>query len=67
MDSEMIRMHSQKINPIYELTAEQIAMIDEVCKPFINEDSKFNIDNAIICVSSTNKSKSQNLCLKGDK
>lgn len=57
MDSEMIRMHSQKINPIYELTTEQIAMIDEVCKPFMNEENKPNDDGAIVYVSSTDKSK----------
>lgn len=44
-------------NPIFELTLEQINIIDEVCKPFINEDVKSNINNAIVYVSSANKSK----------
>lgn len=57
MDSKIIRGYRQKINPIYELTPEQIAMIDEVCKPFMNEENKPNDDGAIVYVSSTDKSK----------
>ena len=44
-------------NPIFEPTLEQINIIDEVCKSFINKDVKPNINNAIIYVSSANKSK----------
>ena len=44
-------------NPIFELTLtpEQIAMIDEVCKPFINQNNKSDIDDAVLYVSSANR------------
>ena len=59
MKSDTIRGYrlTKIYNPIFELTLEQINIIDEVCKPFINEDAKPNINNAIIYVSSANKSK----------
>lgn len=57
MESDTIRGHrlNNIYNPIFELTQltpEQIAMIDEVCKPFINQNSKSDIDNAVLYVSS---------------
>lgn len=57
MKSDTIRGHrlNNIYNPIFELTTEQIAMIDEVCKPFINQNSKSDIDNAVLYVSSANR------------
>ena len=56
MKSDTIRGHrlNNIYNPIFEstLTPEQIAMIDEVCKPFINQNNKPNIGDAILYVSS---------------
>ena len=42
-------------NPIFKLTPEQIAMIDEVCKPFISQNNKSDIDDAVLYVSSANR------------
>lgn len=42
-------------NPIFELTPEQVAMIDEVCNPFINQNIKPDIDNTIVYVSSADR------------
>ena len=44
-------------NPIFELTLtpEQIDMIDEVCKPFIIQNNKSDIDDAVLYVSSANR------------
>ena len=57
--SDTIRGHrlNNIYNPIFELTLtpEQIAMIDEVCKPLINQNSKSDIDNAVLYVSSANR------------
>ena len=57
MESDTIRGHrlNNIYNPIFELTPEQIDMIDEVCKPFINQNSKSDIDNAVLYVSSANR------------
>ena len=59
MKSDTIRGHrlNNIYNPIFELTLtpEQIDMIDEVCKPFINQNSKSDIDNAVLYVSSANR------------
>ena len=54
MESDTIRGHrlNNIYNPIFELTPEQIAMIDEVCKPFIIQNHKPNIGGAILYVSS---------------
>ncbi len=57
MESNTIKGHrlNNIYNPIFELTQltpEQIAMIDEVCKPFINQNNKFDIDDAVLYVSS---------------
>lgn len=55
--SDTIRGHrlNNIYNPIFELTPEQIDMIDEVCKPFINQNNKSDIDDAILYVSSANR------------
>ena len=57
--SDTIRGHrlNNIYNPIFEatLTPEQIAMIDEVCKPFINQNNKSDIDDAVLYVSSANR------------
>ena len=54
--SDTIRGHRRNniYNPIFEptLTPEQIAMIDEACKPFIIQNHKPNIGDAILYVSS---------------
>ena len=60
MESNTIKGHrlNNIYNPIFELTQltpEQIAMIDEVCKPLINQNSKSDIDNAVLYVSSANR------------
>lgn len=59
MESKTIRGHrlNNIYNPIFELTLtpEQIAMIDEVCKPFIVQNNKSDIDNAVLYVSSANR------------
>ena len=57
MESDTIRGHrlNNIYNPIFELTPEQIAMIDEVCKPFINQNNKSDIDDAVLYVSSANR------------
>lgn len=59
MESDTIRGHrlNNIYNPIFELTLtpEQIAMIDEVCKPFINQNNKSDIDDAVLYVSSANR------------
>ena len=60
MKSDTIRGHRLNTiyNPIFELTQltpEQIAMIDEVCKPFINQNNKSDIDDAVLYVSSANR------------
>lgn len=60
MKSDTIRRHrlNNIYNPIFELTQltpEQIAMIDEVCKPFINQNHKPNIGDTILYVSSANR------------
>ena len=57
MKSDFIRGHQLKDNycPIFELTPEQVAMSDEACKPFINEDSKPDVDGAILFVSSADR------------
>ena len=57
MKSDTIRGHrlNNIYNPIFELTPEQIAMIDEVCKPFINQNNKSDIDDAVLYVSSANR------------
>ena len=56
MKSDTIRGHrlNNIYNPIFELTLipEQIDMIDEVCKPFIIQNHKPNIGDAILYVSS---------------
>ena len=57
MESDTIRGHrlNNIYNPIFELTQltpEQIDMIDEVCKPFINQNNKPNIGDTILYVSS---------------
>ena len=56
MESDTIKGHrlNNIYNPIFELTLtpEQIAMIDEVCKPFINQNNKSDIDDAVLYVSS---------------
>ena len=56
MKSDTIRGHrlNNIYNPIFEptLTSEQIDMIDEVCKPFINQNNKSDIDDAVLYVSS---------------
>lgn len=56
MESDTIRGHrlNNIYNPIFEptLTPEQIDMIDEVCKPFINQNNKSDIDDAVLYVSS---------------
>ena len=56
MKSDTIRGHrlNNIYNPIFEptLTPEQIAMIDEVCKPFIIQNHKSDIDDAVLYVSS---------------
>ena len=55
MKSDTIRGHrlNNIYNPIFELTLtpEQIAMIDEVCKPFISQNNKSDIDDAVLYVS----------------
>lgn len=50
MESDTIKGHrlNNIYNPIFELTPEQVTMIDEVCKPFINQNNKSNIDNIIV-------------------
>ena len=59
MKSDTIRGHrlNNIYNPIFEptLTPEQIDMIDEVCKPFIIQNNKSDIDNAVLYVSSANR------------
>lgn len=57
MESDTIRGHrlNNIYNPIFELTPEQIAMIDEACKPFINQNNKSDIDDAVLYVSSANR------------
>ena len=60
MESDTIRGHrlNNIYNPIFELTQltpEQIAMIDEVCKPFIIQNHKPNIGDVILYVSSANR------------
>ena len=60
VESDTIRGHrlNNIYNPIFELTQltpEQIDMIDEVCKPFINQNNKSNIDDAVLYVSSANR------------
>lgn len=57
MESDTIKGHrlNSIYNPIFELTPEQVAMIDEVCKPFINQNNKTNIDNTIVYVSSADR------------
>ena len=60
VESDTIRGHrlNNIYNPIFELTQltpEQIAMIDEVCKPFINQNNKSDIDDAVLYVSSANR------------
>ena len=59
MKSDTIRGHrlNNIYNPIFELTLtpEQIAMIDEVCKPFINQNNKSDIDDVVLYVSSANR------------
>ena len=60
MESGTIRGHrlNNIYNPIFELTQltpEQIAMIDEVCKPFINQNNKSDIDDAVLYVSSAHR------------
>ena len=60
MESDTIKGHrlNNIYNPIFELTQltpEQIAMIDEVCKPFINQNNKSDIDDAVLYVSSANR------------
>ena len=59
MESDTIRGHrlNNIYNPIFELTLtpEQIAMIDEVCKPFISQNNKSDIDDAVLYVSSANR------------
>ena len=57
VESDTIRGHrlNNIYNPIFELTPEQIAMIDEVCKPFISQNNKSDIDDAVLYVSSANR------------
>lgn len=57
MKSDYIRGHRLKDNycPIFELTPEQVATSDEACKPFINQNNKFDIDDAVLYVSSANR------------
>ena len=59
MESDITRGHrlNNIYNPIFEptLTPEQTDMIDEVCKPFINQNNKSDIDDAILYVSSANR------------
>ena len=59
MKSDTIRGHrlNNIYNPIFEptLTPEQIDMIDEVCKPFIIQNNKSDIDDAALYVSSANR------------
>ena len=57
--SDTIREHrlNNIYNPIFEptLTPEQIDMIDEVCKPFIIQNNKSDIDDVVLYVSSANR------------
>lgn len=59
MKSDTIRGHrlNNIYNPIFEptLTPEQIDMIDEVCKPFIIQNNKSDIDDVVLYVSSANR------------
>ena len=57
METDTIRGHrlNNIYNPIFELTPEQIYMIDGVCKPFINQNNKSDIDDAVLYVSSANR------------
>ena len=56
METDTIRGHrlNNIYDPIFEptLTPEQIDMIDEVCKPFIIQNHKSDIGDAILYVSS---------------
>ena len=59
VESNTIKGHrlNNIYNPIFEptLTPEQIDMIDEVCKPFIIQNHKSDIDDAVLYVSSANR------------
>ena len=57
METNTIRGHrlNNIYNPIFELIPEQIDMIDEVCKPFIIQNNKSDIDNVVLYVSSANR------------
>ena len=59
VESDTIKGHrlNNIYTPIFELTLtpEQIDMIDEVCKPFIIQNNKSDIDNVVLYVSSANR------------